>query len=336
MAATMNDKNPSRYQQPLTTALFGNGIILKNFIGKLILANEDVFKTMSNDFSVEENDSFKVVNTPNFFEGCSTPNQQIIDFMALSYPGPELFLLAVDSETSSSDDVVAQIRRLEEVFGNSIRHHLIVIFNKQELYNSLLYLRDNNIQLEMLDENLASDCKKWGADRQSFLFDYKDYSHRVVQQRRKELKIRRSLGVETETKSKPTKWNYGRYNTIGRASQLTAHNVSQGDLITALKYHPHPARAAGPRWRMPSGLAESDFNIILMGRSGTGKSASANTILQIVDRKKKMSFKSYASSVPVTTTVELQISLAHRSGLILAHSPLQNCCTSVKFLGCLA
>ncbi|XP_057675019.1 GTPase IMAP family member 8-like isoform X6 [Corythoichthys intestinalis] len=283
------------FQRPLTVALFGKRILLKNHIGKLILKN-DVFKTISNHISVEENRSFKVINTPNFFEEWSTPDQQMIDFMALSYPGPELFLLAVDSETSSSEDVLAQLIKLEEYFGIEIRQHLIVIFTQQKLYNSLLYLKDNNIQLEMLNENLASDCKKWGSARQRFLYDYKDHSLQVVQRRRKELKMRRSSEVETKTKSRPTKLTNESYNRIDQTPQMTSSsdamdidNASQGDGMT-------------------NGMRKNEFYIILMGRSGSGKSASANTILQTTDRlkfKKMYFFESNASSVPVTTIVQV-------------------------------
>ncbi|XP_057675016.1 uncharacterized protein LOC130905528 isoform X3 [Corythoichthys intestinalis] len=349
------------FQRPLTVALFGKRILLKNHIGKLILKN-DVFKTISNHISVEENRSFKVINTPNFFEEWSTPDQQMIDFMALSYPGPELFLLAVDSETSSSEDVLAQLIKLEEYFGIEIRQHLIVIFTQQKLYNSLLYLKDNNIQLEMLNENLASDCKKWGSARQRFLYDYKDHSLQVVQRRRKELKMRSSSEVETEIRPRTSKRRVERYNTIGwtmKSSDATGKdNASQrGRLIPQEKKRPEdprrmlylneslrssevetktksrPTKLTNESYNridqtpqmtsssdamdidnasqgdgMTNGMRKNEFYIILMGRSGSGKSASANTILQTTDRlkfKKMYFFESNASSVPVTTIVQV-------------------------------
>ncbi|XP_057675032.1 uncharacterized protein LOC130905533 isoform X1 [Corythoichthys intestinalis] len=248
----MNEQTPSPVYH-LTVALFGKRMLSNNHIGKLILANDDVFRKISKDFGVGENHSFKVINVPNFFEDCPAPDQQVIDLLALAYPGPDLFLLAIDSENKGCEDVVEQMRKLEKFFGNSIKHNLIVIFEKQELYDSILYLKDNNIQLGMLNENLATDCKIWGAARPSFLYDYKDHSWRVIERRMEQLKMTRSSEVETKTRPGPTKLA-GRGNRIGQTPQLIASsdatdidNASRGGSITPKEHFPHPRRAAYPR-----------------------------------------------------------------------------------------
>ncbi|XP_057675033.1 uncharacterized protein LOC130905533 isoform X2 [Corythoichthys intestinalis] len=72
----MNEQTPSPVYH-LTVALFGKRMLSNNHIGKLILANDDVFRKISKDFGVGENHSFKVINVPNFFEDCPAPDQQI-------------------------------------------------------------------------------------------------------------------------------------------------------------------------------------------------------------------------------------------------------------------
>ncbi|XP_057675028.1 GTPase IMAP family member 8-like [Corythoichthys intestinalis] len=309
----MNDRKPPSYPEPKTVALFGKQIFLNKRIGKLIFANDDVYERISNYCSVEENGSFRVISTLKFFEDCSNPDQKIIDVMASAHPGPELFLLAVDSETSSSEDVLTQINKLEEIFGNSIRKHLILIFNQHKLYESLLYLKDNNIQLEMLNDNLASDCQKWGATRSSFLYNYKDYSEQVVRRRKNELQMRSSLEAETETRPRSRIRFNERYNKYGRTTHFTASSdatdidkASQGDQINPQENVSPPGRAADPRRGMKNGMPVSDFNIILMGRSGCGKSASANTILQTAEAYKNKLFESKASSQGVTTSIQVR------------------------------
>ncbi|TMS07969.1 hypothetical protein E3U43_005452 [Larimichthys crocea] len=101
------------YPEQSIVALFGKRVQLKNIIGNMILGSENYFTTQPDNFVVEKNNSFKIINTPDFFEEeLLHPDHDIIDFMALSYPGPNLFILAVDSENSQEENVVAQISKL--------------------------------------------------------------------------------------------------------------------------------------------------------------------------------------------------------------------------------
>lgn len=135
---------------------------------------------------MEKNNSFKIINTPDFFnEESLHPDQQIIDFMALTYPGPHLFILAIDSKHTQEEKVMAQINKLKEIFGDKITAHLVVTLPDIESFHSLGYLKKIvNFQLAIANENLAIECKKWCHDRHSFLFEYNHYSHEVVIRRR--------------------------------------------------------------------------------------------------------------------------------------------------------
>lgn len=118
----LDSNSVAAYPEKLTVAVFGKKIQLRNVIGNSILSTYNAFTTMSENLVVAEDSSFKIINTPDFFDEENVhPDQQIIDFMALSYPGPHLFILAIDSENDQKENVMAQVRKLKETFGDKWR-----------------------------------------------------------------------------------------------------------------------------------------------------------------------------------------------------------------------
>ncbi|XP_051269501.1 GTPase IMAP family member 8 isoform X2 [Dicentrarchus labrax] len=247
----MSDKPPP---EQLTVALLGKRAELRNIIGNMILGS-NAFNTESNILVVGETSSFKIINTPDFFDEESLlPDQHIIDLMALSHPGPDLFILTIDPENTQEVDVVAQISKLEHTFGEKITEHLVVTLPDMESFHSLGHLKEIfNIWLAP-DESMASECRKWCSDRDPFLYDYKNYSQDVVTKRKTALE------------------------------KILEKQRCGGDPLC------HHGRA---------------------GLTGTGKSASANTILTAgdCDLHSGQLFKSEPSSMPVTTQCEVKITM---------------------------
>lgn len=159
----------------------------------MILSNHKAMVKVSNNIVVEENNTFKIINIPDFFdEEYLHPDQQIIDFMATSHPGPDLFILAIDSENTEEDRVRVQIDKIVETFGKEVTEHLVVTLPDIESFHSLGHLKKLfNIKLVIANEHLASECKKWCDGRQSFLYEYKNYSQDVVLKRKNALGNRR-------------------------------------------------------------------------------------------------------------------------------------------------
>ncbi|XP_049416035.1 GTPase IMAP family member 8-like [Epinephelus fuscoguttatus] len=291
-----SNRQPPPYSKRLTVALFGKRAQLKNGIGKMILPNRpDAFDVTSNSFDTESNKSFKVINTPDFFDDrCLYPDQLIIDFMALSHPGPDLFILAIDSENTQEEKVVTQISKLQGIFGDNITAHLVVTLPDLECFHSLCHLKYRfNTQLAVASENLASECRKWCAERHSFHFNYVNYSEDVV--------IRRMAAME---------------NISDKSLSYDGHAVCHCGTAGAEAMSPTisyvfaaPANEEAPQHDHGDGAHDSIFNIVLLGLTGTGKSASANTILTAgyPQLDSKHLFKSEPSSMPVTTRCEVKM-----------------------------
>lgn len=144
---------------------------------------ENAFDSITPNFEVSQNKSFKIINTPNFFDEDVNLDQQIIDFMAFSYPGPHLFILAIDPQNTKEEQVKAQVTKLQEIFGHKITAHLVIILPDLESFMALQDLSKLfNIWLPS-PQQLASECKGLCCGRRPFQFDYKNYSQDVVMRR---------------------------------------------------------------------------------------------------------------------------------------------------------
>ncbi|KAM4527730.1 uncharacterized protein PAE49_024450 [Odontesthes bonariensis] len=199
----------SRLKQTMKTCdskyiitLFGKKAELKDLIGRMIL-NEDplqhpvnTFVKATQDISLGANKTFKVVCTGDIFEEhCLHPDKQIIDCMALSHPGPHLFILAIDAEHTEEGTVVDQIYKLRGHFGERFTSNLVVLLPSIEVFQALSHLgKQSSIQFVTANENLSSTCEQWCLKRELFLYEFTNYSRNVVERRM------RSLNKQSERK----------------------------------------------------------------------------------------------------------------------------------------
>ncbi|KAM4527145.1 uncharacterized protein PAE49_024100 isoform 3-T3 [Odontesthes bonariensis] len=285
--------------------LFGKKAEFKDLVGRMIL-NEDplhhpvnTFVKATQDISLGANKTFKVVCTGDIFEeDCLNPDQQIIDCIALSQPGPHLFILAIDAEHTEEGTVVDQIYKLRGHFGERFTSNLVVLLPSIEVLQALSHLgKQSNIQFATANEYLSSTCEQWCSDREPFLYEFTNYSRNVVERRMRSL-------------NKQSIYNYDCWRIERPPYHDTRIDAKHTSPASPQQRFAAPANTAPDRHigNSASGAPDNIFNIILLGLFETGKSASGNTILAAGNSKShhsKKFFKSEANSVPVTKQCEV-------------------------------
>ncbi|XP_008299435.1 uncharacterized protein LOC103371768 isoform X4 [Stegastes partitus] len=186
----MSSTKPSQNPEKFTIALLWKNPAFNNKMKHLILSNDNGSVKTLNDFVVLKSRSFRIISTRDFCdEDCPYPDQQVIDLLAHCYSGLHLFILAIDSENVQVEKIGSQIRKFQDIFGQTITEHLVVMFDKYMSNTSLDQLKETfNIELGTLSEHLVHDCMKWCKTRPVFQYHYRDYSEEVVKRRKNDLK----------------------------------------------------------------------------------------------------------------------------------------------------
>lgn len=180
---------PTECPDKFTIALFGEKAGFVRKIDNIILKGTNPAMTNVNNFVERENDLYRIISTPDFFEKCHQQDKLIIDFMALSDPGPDLFILAIDAENDQEDNVLAQILKLQNIFGANVTQSLVIILENKKSRGLLENVKQMfYTQMEIVDETMSVQCEQWCLCRKSFRFDYNSCSKDVVEQRKNDLK----------------------------------------------------------------------------------------------------------------------------------------------------
>lgn len=168
-----------------TITLFGTKRDLMNKIGCAFLNNNN-FVEMENDLVIGENELLRIIIIPDFFkDDCPYPDQLIIDLMAHSDSGIHLFIVA----TENHDEIRHQISRLTEFFNKPVKQQLLTIIENNENSSIILCLENHQLSLEM--NEFADYCYSICESHEPFQSQDTDYSKKVVDRRKAELKRKR-------------------------------------------------------------------------------------------------------------------------------------------------
>lgn len=179
---------PKDYPGKFTIALLGKSADSVNRTGSTIIRDPNASVTKLGNFVEHNNNFYRIISTCDFFdEQYDFPDQLIIDFMALSDPGPRLFILVIDSKNTQVEKVVTQISHLQRVFGENVTENIVIVLeeSRENLQGRIKEMY--NIQMATMNENLAFQCKEWCSHQRPFQFDYKNYPQHTVKRRKDHL-----------------------------------------------------------------------------------------------------------------------------------------------------
>uniref|UniRef100_A0A8K9XAD7 AIG1-type G domain-containing protein n=1 Tax=Oncorhynchus mykiss TaxID=8022 RepID=A0A8K9XAD7_ONCMY len=178
--------------EKLTIVLFGKKGAPKCSIGNLILEERDGFDDDTELCERRENQLYAAINTPDMFGEGNNSDQQIIDCMALSYPGLHISLLVIQDRHDTPEEVKQQVVHLQDTFGENITANMIVMLPCRDEIFALKHYINQNIKYPLEVLNNYNDLhKKLRMDRKFFKYTYENYSESVVLKRKETLSEKR-------------------------------------------------------------------------------------------------------------------------------------------------
>ncbi|XP_062338815.1 uncharacterized protein LOC134037517 [Osmerus eperlanus] len=296
-------------------------------ISNQIIDNPGLITTLGKCRQIE-NERFTVITTPDLSDK-ETPDQNVIDCMALCHPGPHVFLLLVQDREATAEGIGKGIGKIQEMYGEEIARKTDVLilnsFQQQVKVKLPLHIIYSENGLEKRKEkwsngnskplefnfNLENAVKGRRGQKKTNNCNMRrhpneagqsqDIPEDVVMEEQSSFSTRKNYGWEAGQKKIKKSQSFTMTRPITRSDSSSGRQQShavqtarqQSHAVQTARQQSHAVQTARQQV-YPVSPPENTLNMVLLGLSGTGKSACGNTILR------KKAFPSRASSIPVT------------------------------------